>query len=977
MKILLPLVLVLFTSLSALSQQTLWVGQSYTFDVSSSVVGLPANMSWSTSGGYLSLSGSGFYRTITVTQYFSGTATVTCEWDYRLTGNGSYTHTKRQVTISCRDNKVSISPASMTLTSGESRYVSYRHQYDNQYTSAANAYFQSSDPSICTVSSSGEVVAKNPGTAYINIYSKVSSVSPYCEVTVKQVEPTSVSLPSSITMTAGETRTLSPTIYPSNAQTSYSWTSSDSQVASVSSAGIITAKKYGNATITVRTSNGLTALCSVTVQKRKLNLISSHTSGLIEKGTYIMLSSDVGDAKIYYTLNNSYPSVNSTLYSNPISINSSSCIKAVAIHPDYIDSDVLTIDLTTTSLKVVSTTPDMLTPKSAPHMMPCVVYNSPIKEDVNFNTIKCISNQENVEFAAIIDGVKLYIIPQEDLNGKSISISLKSGTVQNFDGETNMETSLHFDYEDAFIREIKKFGSQYFLYENGDWYIWGYPEDFPNQDINAPNEYTPVFALSGVKDADKYNHYYIANDNILMGWGINYNDNLSSNPDNFILGDGTAYHRKYAVTISDNVEKFETGGWTKGLLKYDGTLWLWGQNRSGQIGNGKSGTNNYALAPVKVLSNVKDFSLGTWHSLALKNNGSVWVWGYGKAVGKANNISSPVQIYSGNVIEVKAGSCHNVFLTDNGDVYCFGENDCGQIGKGYTSAYETTYKVLSDVVHVYATYAGSYALKSNGDLYRWGAIGHRTNTSIYSPSKIASEVKEVYITDSNVFILKDDDSLWGLGSNWDGLLGLGTHDSSYSKEFSLVFENVQKAWPLSSKIFVQKKDGSVWALGSYIGTGYSNTATTYKPIEFMVNRVKEIDSMGLPTEIIIEVGKNGYLPITIIPYDANHKDLYWSSNNEGIVSVNKGIVYGVSEGEATISVTTNDYQKDLTAQCLVKVVAEGAGLDEILFNDNKDITVYSINGILLFHGDSSELPSLDSGIYIIKQGDKTIKFLQR
>lgn len=92
-KTLLSFVLVILASLSSFAQQTLWVGESYTFDVTSSVLGLTANVSWSTNGGYLSLSGSGFYRTITVTQYFSGTATVTCEWDYKLTGNDTYTHT--------------------------------------------------------------------------------------------------------------------------------------------------------------------------------------------------------------------------------------------------------------------------------------------------------------------------------------------------------------------------------------------------------------------------------------------------------------------------------------------------------------------------------------------------------------------------------------------------------------------------------------------------------------------------------------------------------------------------------------------------------------------------------------------------------------------------------------------------------------------------------------------------------------------
>ena len=243
--------------------------------------------------------------------------------------------------------------------------------------------------------------------------------------------------------------------------------------------------------------------------------------------------------------------------------------------------------------------------------------------------------------------------------------------------------------------------------------------------------------------------------------------------------------------------------------------------------------------------------------------------------------------------------------------------------------------------------------------------------------KIASGVKRVYITDSNVFILKDDDSLWGLGENSDGLLGLGTHDNSYSKEFSLVFEDVLKAWPLDSKIFVQKKDGAIWALGSYIGTGNSYTAHAYKPIEFMSNTTQVIDYIGLPSEIVIEVDHRDYLPISIMPVDANHKELSWSSDNENIVTVDNGIIFGVSEGEANITVTTNDYQEDHTAQCLVKVVAAGATFNDIRFCDNKDITIYDVSGILLYHGNLSTLPNLNSGVYLIKQGNKIIKYLRR
>lgn len=437
----------LLMPLSFNAQQSLWVGQSYKFDVSSSVLGLTANMSWSTSGGYLSLSGSGFYRNITVTKYFSGTAYVTCEWDYKLTSSGSYTHTKRQIAITCRDNQVSISPASMSLTPGQTRYVSYSHQYSNDYTSAAQAYFQSSNPLVATVNAStGEITAVSSGTTYINVYSKISSVAPYCLVTVKDVSPTSVSIPSSISMVAESvTRTLVPTLTPSNASTTYSWSSSDSNIASVSSSGTISAKNPGKATITVTTANGLKSACDVTVSepdfkitsttpvdgmsnvslfqnmeinfstkpysgeqydnisltasnekvngetridgntmffipscalqpntnyilsipsnalknqwgtnlettknisfttgnREKLSIETNVKGGIVEKGQKISLSASNSNAIIYYTTDNSTPSVLSSVYTEPITIDKTTTIKAYATKDGYTDSEII------------------------------------------------------------------------------------------------------------------------------------------------------------------------------------------------------------------------------------------------------------------------------------------------------------------------------------------------------------------------------------------------------------------------------------------------------------------------------------------------------------------------------------------------------------------------------------------------------------------------------------------------------------
>lgn len=251
------------------AQKTMWVGESYTCDASSSILGLTSDVSWSTSGGYLSLSGSGFYRNVTVTQYFSGSATITCSWKYRLYSGDRWHTQSRSWSISCYENPVSISPSNLTLAPGEQASVHYSYRFSNSYTSYGNAYFSSSNPSVATVSSSGAVYAKKPGTAYINVYSKISSASnaPYCTVIVKEKVPTSVSLQGTLTLFVGETKTLTPTVSPSDVSTAYSWSSDDSNIAKVNSYGAVTGVKSGTTRIRVTTtSGGCTDYCNVTVK---------------------------------------------------------------------------------------------------------------------------------------------------------------------------------------------------------------------------------------------------------------------------------------------------------------------------------------------------------------------------------------------------------------------------------------------------------------------------------------------------------------------------------------------------------------------------------------------------------------------------------------------------------------------------------------------------------------------------------------
>lgn len=259
--------ILLATNAGLYAQKSMWVGEEYRCDATSSMLGLTSDITWTTNGGYLSLRGVGLYRDVTVSQYFSGTATVTCSWKYRLYANDKWTTRRRDWTFTCNDNPVYITPSSLTLSVGENANVTYSHKYANAYTSAARAYFISTDNNVVKVSESGHVTAVGAGTAYINVYSKISSSSPYCLVTVKSAAPKSVSLPSSLELTVGETKRLSPIVAPSGAETSFSWSSDNPSVAAVSENGAVSGVKAGTATVRVVTSVGKhSAVCKVTVK---------------------------------------------------------------------------------------------------------------------------------------------------------------------------------------------------------------------------------------------------------------------------------------------------------------------------------------------------------------------------------------------------------------------------------------------------------------------------------------------------------------------------------------------------------------------------------------------------------------------------------------------------------------------------------------------------------------------------------------
>ena len=139
--------------------------------------------------------------------------------------------------------------------------------------------WSSSNTSVATVSQSGVVTAKATGATIITVRTD-NGKSDDCLVTVTQsaVSPTSVSVtPTSLSLEVSQTANLTATVYPSNATTSLTWSSSNTNVAKVSS-GKVTAVGAGSCVITVKTSNGKSATCNVTVAEPVVNPTSVYVS---------------------------------------------------------------------------------------------------------------------------------------------------------------------------------------------------------------------------------------------------------------------------------------------------------------------------------------------------------------------------------------------------------------------------------------------------------------------------------------------------------------------------------------------------------------------------------------------------------------------------------------------------------------------------------------------------------------------------
>lgn len=173
------LFLFLFLALSSSAATfSVWPGETQRVEVN--VMTGYTSPSWTTTNPTLRLSGSGFYRDVTPTAYFGGTATVTCTYTYRL-GTSQYQRSTSW-TFTCMSNNVSVTPTSVTLNAGETQRLSWGFSHTTYMNPIVRFY--SDDPDIASVSEDGIITAKSEGSTTVYVTSNIGTNSATCRVSV-------------------------------------------------------------------------------------------------------------------------------------------------------------------------------------------------------------------------------------------------------------------------------------------------------------------------------------------------------------------------------------------------------------------------------------------------------------------------------------------------------------------------------------------------------------------------------------------------------------------------------------------------------------------------------------------------------------------------------------------------------------------------------------------------------------------------
>lgn len=314
-----------------------------------------------------------------------------------------------------------------------------------------------------------------------------------------------------------------------------------------------------------------------------------------------------------------------------------------------------------------------------------------------------------------------------------------------------------------------------------------------------------------------------------------------------------------------------------------GTVWEWGSNGFGQLGNGTTSASPSGAAAVPGLSDVADVEGGREHVVALTTSGQILVWGsnqYGQlGLGDSANRSVPTPVPNpcpSGVKAVDAGHYSTFALCNDGTLWGWGDNADGQIGDGTRTNRRSPVQVqgVSDAVSVAAGRDMTYALRADGTVLAWGdnafgEIGDGTTTDRLTPVPVSglTSVTTIAPGRDHVLVQRQDGTVWGWGWNQYGQVGDGT-TVNRSVPVEVLTGGVQELAAGANHSYALTTDGHVQSWGrNYLDELGDGTTTT---------RTRPVTVLGVSNAVSIGSGRDHGSAVL-----ADGSVMAWGDNENG------------------------------------------------------------------------------------------------
>ncbi len=261
-------------------------------------------------------------------------------------------------------------------------------------------------------------------------------------------------------------------------------------------------------------------------------------------------------------------------------------------------------------------------------------------------------------------------------------------------------------------------------------------------------------------------------------------------------------------------------------IHQNGTLWAWGSNSQGEIGDG---TTNHSNVPKLINSSTNwvSISAGHAHNSALKSDGTIWVWGYdvfnALGLGGVTQVNNPTRIgTASNWVSISAGHDISFAIKVDGSLWGWGLNLHGEVGDGTITPklIPTRIGIENNWKKVYAGDGFVAAIKTDGTLWTWGnngfgELGIGNYFEHYTPIQVGTDTNWLSVSPAMTFGLglKTNGTIWAWGSNSTGEFGNGTFTSQASPIQLGTDTDWKKIETGNSNSFFIKNNGTLWSCG--------------------------------------------------------------------------------------------------------------------------------------------------------------------